>query len=112
MSQIKQYFTEERMPDGSVRRSFTDHFGPDLDAYICNSYAIFYSYLDFYEDPEAVEFQLQQMSEGDFELPGDHDPHEVAFSDVPNLMRKMGMRVFVIDESFDFDTLMESEMRT
>jgi hypothetical protein len=105
MSQIKQYFTEERMPDGSVRRSFTDHFGPDLDAYICNSYAIFNSYLDFHEDPEAVEFQLQEMSAGDFELAEDHKRHEIPFSQLQNKeIRNLGIDAYMPDDVEDIWT--------
>jgi hypothetical protein len=81
-SGIKQYFTEEILPDGSIRRSFTDHFGPDLDAYICNSYAIFYSYLDFYDDPEETERLLMAVSEGDFELAEDIHHHEIPISQI------------------------------
>jgi hypothetical protein len=98
----------EIQPDGT--RAFVDYFGDDFDMYICRSYDIFYSYLDFYEDPEITEWNLDHMSDGDFDLPKDHDRHEIAFSDVPNLMRKMGLRVFVIDEDFDFENLMREQM--
>src|SRR3954465_14788627 len=60
MSEIRQYFQEEILPDGSVRRSFTDHFGDDLDAYILRHIE---DQPD--EQPEDVEEMLQLVEAGD-----------------------------------------------
>ena len=104
MSEIVQYFQEEVRPDGTVVRSFTDHFGPDLDVYLCRPGGLFDSYLDHYEDPEFEEFVLDHMGDGDFDLPGDHDDHEILAIDLESvaggiaILSKIGLEPIVIDD--------------